>query len=575
MTDPIPTRPNATVDRLVLAVMALAIVIPRLLMSIFVTDFGADGSYYTNVAQNVRDGNGVATDISVFHQAFPSFPHPTSVYPIWPLVYGGFAKLAPIEVVGVWLPTTLYFVAVLLAYAIGHRMVPQRLFQALPLNGGHVLALLFSLNTELSMATSRPYTEGLAFVLLFALLLRAPALWRRLGPVAGLELGLWLIVLFLTRSQFVVVGIAAAMAAVVAGARRPRDTVTFALGAVVSVGVVWSLYARWLATFLPDPSLGIYLRFDLARVSNLLSAVPVMAETTSPLDRILDLLQGFGYAFSLHNTTSTYQSLHHASAYAMPIAAVVLLTRWRRWPVVRRLLRLPSGPNSAFFLLVALGLTASLHTVHKVYGSSWVFGGRHAIPSILLVTTSLLYLIRSRTPIVHVLGAALLAATLYGSWRELVLRAGDQVTNAMRGPSLREYRVQLRGWLESERERLGGLVVAVERPEAQRLSWQTPGVGFHWMTDTTTVEDLTVMVRELGVRYVVVFDNVDNVQFVDEPEFRARFTLAETFKEDGATEDGEPRLRARPTRVFAPRCTVFPDAPTCQDPPPFAEPIPR
>jgi hypothetical protein len=458
----------------------------------------------------------------------------------------------------------------------------------LPLHGGHIFALLFALTFQLSKATISPYTEGLGFVLLLSCLLRAPVLWRALAPtvsparalLAGLELGLWLITLFLARSQFIVVGIAVVGALGISLVPRMRrwalaplqQFLPFLLGVVTSCTLVWQLFARlWLASFLPEPTLGTYLRFDSARITRILSEVPVMAEAEGLVGRVREQMRGLWVAMQMAELGFSYHSLHHASAYLMPVALVLLVTQARRLPVLWRFLRGPRGPSAAFFHLVALGLTASLHTVHKVYGAPWVFGNRHAIPSVLLVGICALYLLRAsprRSPrwgnwILYSAGVVLLSSGLYSGWRELVLQAGMTCEEAAGRPGLTEYRPKLRAWLLRERAELGELTLAVERPESQRLSWLTPGVGFHWLTEVTQVSDLELMVERLGTDYVVLFDDVYHDRVTKSQELHNSFVLAASFQEEGNAEEGEKVRAPKPTRVYAPRCSRFPDAPTC------------
>ncbi|MSP55442.1 MAG: hypothetical protein EXR69_07560 [Myxococcales bacterium] len=557
--------------RLLLAVLVVAIGVPRLMASVCVTDFGADGGYYSDIAQNVRDGLGLSTDVSVFHQGFPHFPYPTPVYPLWPLVYGLVSRILPLKVVGVWLPTLLYFVVLPLAYAVGKRLGPRLWLDrwlgplGSAIHGGHVLVLVTALTSEFSSATTRPYTEGLAFTLLFGLCVRSPGLWRRLGLLAGLELGGWLFALFLTRSQFVVVALAAFCAVPLALWSSPRRAVPFLFGFTLVGAVGWGVYVGWVGTFLPGASLGTYIRFDLARVPSALSAVPIMVETSSAAEHAMGLLEGFPVAFGLYDTTSTYYHLHHAFILALPIATFALFARWRRMPVLLRFAASRDGPHAAFFTAAAIGLTLSLHTVHKVYGSSWVFGSRHAIPSLLLVGTSMLFLLRARSraapglEVLRPLGLVLLLVATYEGWRENVTSANSQCLSFTRAPGILSYRPQLRGFFQGEQSRLGSLTVAVERPEAQRLAWRTPGVGFHWLSETTTVDDLRVMVSDLGVQYVVDFDDIRFTAFAQDEAFAASFALITTFKESSAGENDDDEItdRAKSTRVYGPRCGAF------------------
>ena len=77
---------------------------------------GYDGGLYTDIAENIKDGRGFVTDLSLYHLGYTYFPHPTAVQPIWPLLYGEAAKILPLQIAGVWLPTISYLVALAFAY---------------------------------------------------------------------------------------------------------------------------------------------------------------------------------------------------------------------------------------------------------------------------------------------------------------------------------------------------------------------------------------------------------------------------------------------------------------------------
>lgn len=543
-----------------------------------VGEFGNDGGYYTDIARNVRDGFGLTTDVSVFHQGFRYFPHPTPVYPVWPLVYGYVARLAPLEIVGVWLPTALFYVVLVLGFLLGRRANPQPLLpKVLPaFHAGHVWVLVLGTGFEMVRWTAGPYTEALAFTLLFVFLLRARALWRRLGALAGLELGLWLILLFLVRSQFLVVAIAAVAASPLALWHRPRAALPALLAGVATFVAGWSLYSRWLGTFLIDASLGTYLRFDSTRATEGLSRIPVMYKTGGPLERALDLLRGVQVAFSQWDTQMTYYGMHHAFSHALVPAALLLAWQgWRKRAILRRFGRRPEAGFAAFFFLASAALIASLHTVHKVYGTAWVFGERQALPSVLAVTGCLVALLRSRAPLMRAIGVFVLCTGTFTALRSLGLETDERCEDHAEEPPRDAYRAELRAWLLARREELGSLTVVVERPEAQRLSWRTPGVGFHWITQATTVDDVTALVRDFGAQYVLDFDTLPNTTYKGALEFPERFVLYAVLSEL------EPTLpptalrtydRERYVRIYAPRCSAFPTPPpTCIEVSPVPE----
>lgn len=551
-------------------VVFLLVSVGHAIYSTCIGEFGNDGGYYTDIARNVRDGYGLTTDVSVFHQGFRFFPHPTPVYPLWPLVYGYAARLAPLEWVAVWLPTALFYVVMVLAFLLGRRLTPQPLLpRSVPgFHGGHVWVLVLGSGYEMVRWTAGPYTEGLAFTLLFLFLLRSQALWRRLGALAGLELGAWLIVLFLARSQFLVVALAALATAPLALWRRPRAAATTVVAGLAAFIAGWSAYSAWLSSFLIDGSLSTYLRFDTTRANEGLSRIPIMFQTEGPIGKLLDLLSGVQVAFSIFDTQKTYYGLHHAFSHALVPALLVLGWQgWRKRHALLRFARRDDAPWAAFLFVAPVALIASLHTVHKIYGSPWVFGERQALPSLLAVAGCVIVLLRSRAAPVRAFGILVLCAGSYTSLRSLTLETTERCEDHADEPDRSEYRAELRAWLLAKREELGSLTVIMERPEAQRLSWRTPGVGFHWVTQATTVDDVTAMVRDFGAQYLVDYDTLPNTTFKGALEFPERFVLYAVLSELQPTLPPtalRPYAKERYVRIFAPRCSAFqPPPPTC------------
>ncbi|HSA96283.1 MAG TPA: hypothetical protein VLJ16_09540, partial [Acidobacteriota bacterium] len=170
---------------------------------------GADGGLYTDIAEHVRDGDGLVTDVSLYNHGYPRFPYPTAIYPAWPLVYGAAARLVPPGVAGTWLPTIGYFVALIFAYLWAAPLGRAARRPGAWVNPGHALVLFLGLNGKFFAYTSLPFTEGLGFAIFFAGLWR----FRKIGGSRSLahaaEMGVWLAALMLVRSHFLIVALAA------------------------------------------------------------------------------------------------------------------------------------------------------------------------------------------------------------------------------------------------------------------------------------------------------------------------------------------------------------------------------
>lgn len=488
-----------------------ALCLLKVLHASHVGDPGIDGAYYTDIAQNVAAGRGLVTDVSVFHKGYESFPHPTSVYPVWPWLYGQVVRVVPFFVAGVWVPALLYAVSLALAYRLGTRLFPGRLLPDRwpPLDAGHLLVLMIGLHRAFFVMTSKPYTDALSMVVLLAGLLRFDTLFRRPGWRSGLELGAWLGGMLLVRSQLLVVALAAAGAiAVCAAIAKPRKPWlwTGAAAAAPFVLVFWGRYVH-LRGFVHDAGLSSVIRFELNRANDLLSPIHMLVGTDGAWSFLLDRAAGFGVAYWPAGPNA-FASSYHLFAYAAPLAmgfGLVALgehsSRERMGDAVRWL-REHATPGWIFFGLFALGGYLSIHAFHKTHLASWNFALRQGITCVFLFFVAGLYLLRSCGWV----GRALALGLVVGSVALGGYRLGAEVLEARRVGERAETRfTELVPWLLAERDRRGGsLVVAASAPWSQRIAPHAPGVGFHWVDYRTTWADLETLRSELGVEYLIV-----------------------------------------------------------------------
>src|SRR5262245_17445988 len=147
------------------------------------------------------EGQGLTTRLSDIGQGV-QLPHASPWYPVWPFLLGVSGKLIGLNRAASFLPEFFFFVALVLFYFLVNAVVTNPLvWSNFPLDVGHLALLIFGLNPIFFKYTSLPFTEGLAFCLMFGtalLLIRAMETER--APVfllAGLLTGLS----YLTRSQ--------------------------------------------------------------------------------------------------------------------------------------------------------------------------------------------------------------------------------------------------------------------------------------------------------------------------------------------------------------------------------------
>ncbi len=469
-----------------------------------------DGGLYTEVARHVRDGEGLVTNLSLYHAGYEHFPHPTPLYPLWPLMLGLASKVGDLATLAHWLPMTLYFTALVAAFLFGKRLWPSPLLPTVfpTFHAGHLLVLLLGLQRHFVYFTSLPYTEGISWTLLLLFL------WRTLGQagstrvVWALELGLWAGVLYFCRSQFLLVPIAVTMALglrVLVGPERGRAM----LHAVVTLGVIGAILGGWwlyLRTFLPDANLTTLLRFDQNQATDVLAPLDVLVDQPGLLAVLLDRLEGIRVAWN-PSGKGTYATgfiyTHWALPFALPslfVAGFALL----RDRGLRGLVEAARGPRAfgwMVLLLLAGGSLLSIHLAHKQFNGSWYFGQRQSLVSMLAFFLALGWLLRSGRSVSTALGVLVLGGTVLVGTRnvyEEAIAEGDSI----RGE---DGEAELVRWLKRATKD-GPIVVAMAGSDVNRVGWRTKDVGYHYVYNTTSYADLLDMMDVLGAKYLFFED---------------------------------------------------------------------
>ena len=471
--------------------------------------FEIDGGYYADVARHVRDGLGLTTNISLYHQAYSYFPHETSVSPGWPLLYGYASRFADIFTVGVWLPTMLYVCALFTGFFWARRLFPGDLFPTrLPgFTAGHVFVLMLALHREFFIFTSVPYTEGLTYAIVGLCLWRFMKLWPRLDLWRGLEMGVWLGLIMLARAQLVLVAIATFMtitwAVVACSSRRRQHLQALGSTALMFVAIIGGYYLLFLKGFVGNGPIAALMRFDQGWETPVLSAFDPMVKTDGLWSFIKDRMGGVWVAFKYYGGYSYSRNFYY-TPYAVPLATLFLAVgaarnraRWRAaWSWLRSAEALPW----IMVVLFALGGFTSMHLIHKDYFSEWHFARRQGLTAIFIFFLALIYLLKQKNLGV-ILGLIILIASVseghYALYR-VTLRV--EKINERGAP---DHRAPLLEWLNEQ----GKVTVAMAAHEPQKIAIMTPEVGYHWVYEKTSFEDLDIITTKLGARFVILTDN--------------------------------------------------------------------
>ena len=381
---------------LLVAAMLLPLLWAKWTTNAQMVDLGVDGSYYMDVADHVRQGLGLRTEVSLYHQGMIGFPHPTPVYPLWPLLLGWVARYSSLDGAAIWLPTTLYFLSLLLGYTWAKGLSDRPIFPGiweLP-HAGHLLVLALGLNDLYFEHSSKPYTEPMAFVFLFAAMIRFRGYFGGPSLLRGLEAGVWLAVLLLIRSQMIVTAAgffgAAGLRLLFPANGEARSRAALGLGGgLLGFGLGLLPQILFLRSFIPNASFRDLLRFDAWQANPRLPILDLLVPTDGPWGWIVDRSQGVVLAFT---ETSPYSFQVSCSYYylALPALVVVLGVDSLRAGLRRTVGDLWAGLRQSgfdyawFFVLFSVGWWLSLHILHKAYFTEWNFGMRHALPCLFL-----------------------------------------------------------------------------------------------------------------------------------------------------------------------------------------------
>lgn len=483
-----------------------AVLVPmRIVHTAGVREMGVDGGYYVEVARHVRDGLGLSSHVALYHAGYEQFPHPTSIYPLWPLLLGYLARLGDLASLAHWLPLTLSFTALGAAFLFGRRLWPEPLLPGLipGFNAGHLLVLLLGLQRDFLVFTSVPYTEALSWTLLLLFLWRLFGARQRAGW--ALELGVWSCLIYFCRAQLIIVPVAAILASalpVLTGPDRVR-----ALGRLgITSGVIVAALGAWwlrLRGFVHEANLGSLLRFDQNRANDLLQPFDVIVEHATLGELLLDRADGLLVAWDPLSVES-YQAVFYASHWALPLALPFLaLAGWRAWREkglsgLLSALRGDAGVAWALLLLLSAGGLASIHLAHKHFNGEWYFDRRQSMICALPFFLAMGYLLRQPGRLPVLLGGALLATST-----TLGARALLHQMSAEEGRLRDDNRYsEIVTWLRRQSED-APLVVAMQTGKVQRVGWRTSRVGYHWFDDETSYADLLTMTDTLGATYVM------------------------------------------------------------------------
>lgn len=472
-----------------------------------------DGNFYFQIARHVADGDGLKTSVSLYHQGLKELPHATNQNPIWPLVLGHVSRWLGLGVAASVLPKLFYLISLVLLYFVANRVAAELVGGASPvpafrgarvLNFGHLAMLLFGLDPIYFRFTSLPYTEALAFVLLWTSLLGAVKAIHTRSFSWGLVAGGAAALAFMTRAQFIGVPVVV-LAGLLMWSFASRSSWRPLLGASIACSVALLAWVAFLASWIKPFNWRVMVALAAYRETPELSPYPFRVPTDSVLELWSNRLSGALTAFRPSDPDS-YVSHFGAVALLVPLAVVVWLLdrkgsvrpRWRG--------AMTEQPLTWMSMGIGLCLLGPLHTMHFRFFREWLFGWRHGLPLISLIIVAVPMLMLSQRKALRWLASGLvLASMLAGSvWVGRVLAGGID-------PGLLEGERSLVAFLESQSS---GSTPSVTS-QAQTLG-AFSDAGFHWIQCEEPGSQTRALLDHTSAAYVVVYPSEMGCRFYSE-----------------------------------------------------------
>ncbi len=489
----------------------LFLLIIKIMFTLNLESFGWDGSYYYNVAKNIQNGLGFTTNLSLYHQGMTYFPHPTPVYPLWPALLGYTSHIFPLKLVAYILPVLLYWGTMIIAYRLIQKNLPENIVNTkyCVLNYAHLGVFILCLHGKYFEATSRPYTEALAYFLLFICLTRLTSILSLVRPATFLEIGIWSAILLLVRSQFIIflISVVFFYFVLLLWSRNMKYLWGICM-LTLSFLVVYAPQLFFLSERLGQVNQGTLFFFDQYQASDALSRLNVLVKYENFFQFLYYKLYGFGVAFFPWGKYS-YSAAFHGFQYSFILMLftipVVCFSSKNRKILCDRTQDLLSWPEKRFLLFLiifALASFLSIHMLHKTLWAFWNFSTRHALLCSFIFFLAFLFLLRqSLYPKLKKTALFIfLAATLIGVG-SLIFQTIHQTSF----PKYSEKKVDLIYWFKSELSKKPSLSIAMPNP--QKISVYSEGVNFHWIYYNTSKKDFKTLFSELGVDYLLLPQN--------------------------------------------------------------------
>ena len=182
--------------------------------------------------------------------------------------------------------------------------------------------------------------------------------------------------------------------------------------------------------------------------------------------------------------------------------------RQTAWSRLYEIIRKPRTTFMVFVILLGIVGWLSIHTIHKDYHAEWNFARRQGLTCLLIFFLAMMYLLRHRNFWPVFLGVLLLSSSTviayiqYSAWAKKA-DMNAQVLTQLRLSEKPPRNQELVQFLIDEQKKREKLTVVWTAHQPQLMASYIPDVGFHWIYDKTTFEDVKIMFDKLGADYLL------------------------------------------------------------------------
>lgn len=494
-----------------------------------------DGDYYFQIARNVAEGHGFSTNVSLYNQGLRSFPHPINHSPLWPLTMGLLGKLFDLETVAHVVPEIIFCIVLVLLYVLTARIArrtsdgapPPPGLGGKPLDVGHLVVCVFATNVVFFKATSTPYTEGMAFLFLFASLIAADAAADKSSMRQAALAGALAALAFLTRTQMIGVVLALPFVFALHGIRERRFFALAGVAAAAMALVVLPWFA-WIASWADIKGWQAFSGMGTIQEIPELRFFRVAVPTSSIADKLRTAGEGLEAAFKPDSKLG-YTASFGLVVYAVPLAVLMAASSWTEVKRIGRRLWSADGCLLSIAMLAALVMLAPLHFQKNQFFFTWLFGWRHGLPFILLIALALPYLFLRGERLGRGIAIVLVAITLFHSVESMRVLLNRRYEAGPTGPE-----AELAAWMDAQKPRPKVITTNAQVLSAFSRSY------FHWMDCKVSAKHTRILLETGAADYVLLYPKEARC-----PSFESlqdQMELVKTFKRGYKVELWRPKV---------------------------------